>query len=364
MGSTFFDAYIFSVLYNMDMKKNQITKLILLVQIFALLLSGCGMSVQQKEKKQYTKTYLDVFDTVTTIIGMETSEEEFEKQAEQIHESLMMYHQLFDIYNDYEGIVNLKTVNDMAGKEPVVVDQRILDLLLLCKEEAELTEGTVNIALGSMLDIWHQARADAIENPEQAKLPDMDTLEEAMQHTDISQLTIDEQEQTVFFADDQMKLNVGAIAKGYAAEKAVEGITGNYLVSVGGNVRVTGPKTEEGDPWTVGVQDPDRPDSHRYKLCITDGSVVTSGDYQRYFEVDGKRYHHIIDPKTLMPSAFYRSVTVVCQDSGRADALSTALFNLPLEEGKELAEKAGVQALWIPISGEPVMTDGLEELIR
>ena len=364
MVGTFFDAYIFPIQYNNDMKKSKTTKFIVLVQIFVLLLSGCGLSAQPKEKKQYTKTYLDVFDTVTTIIGMETSEEEFEKQADRIHERLVMYHQLFDIYNDYEEIVNLKTVNDLAGKEPVVVDRKILDLLLLCKKEAELTEGAVNIALGSMLDIWHEARTEAIENPEKAKLPDMDALEAAMQHTDISRLIIDEKENTVFFADNQMKLNVGAIAKGYAVEKAVEGITGNYLVSVGGNVRVTGPKTEEGDPWTVGVQDPDRPDSYRYKLCITEGSVVTSGDYQRYFEVDGKRYHHIIDPNTLMPSAYYRSVTVVCQDSGRADAMSTALFNMPLEKGKELAEKAGVQVLWIPISGEPVMTEGLEELIR
>ena len=347
----------------MDMKKSKTTKCIVLVQIFVLLLSGCGLSAQPNEKKQYTKTYLDVFDTVTTIIGREESEEAFQKKAEQIHETLVTYHQLFDIYNDYEGIVNLKTVNELAGKEPVVVDRKILDLLLLCKEEAELTEGAVNIALGSMLDIWHEARAEAIENPETAKLPDRNALENAMEHTDISQLLIDEEENTVFLADDKMKLNVGAIAKGYAVEKAIEGVTGNYLVSVGGNVRVTGPKTEEGDPWTVGVQDPDHPDTYRYKLCVTDGSVVTSGDYQRYFEVDGKRYHHIIDPKTLMPSAYYRSVTVVCKDSGRADAMSTALFNLPLEEGKVLAEKTGVQVLWIPISGDPVMTEGMEKLI-
>ena len=176
----------------MDMKKSKTTKCIVLVQIFVLLLSGCGLSAQPNEKKQFTKTYLDVFDTVTTIIGREESEEAFQKKAEQIHETLVTYHQLFDIYNDYEGIVNLKTVNELAGKEPVVVDRKILDLLLLCKEEAELTEGAVNIALGSVLDIWHEARAEAIENPETAKLPDRNALENAMEHTDISQLLIDE----------------------------------------------------------------------------------------------------------------------------------------------------------------------------
>lgn len=335
-----------------------------LILILSMIISGCGQTAQEKEKIQYTKTYMDVFDTVTTIIGREESEEVFQKKAKQIHDALLTYHQLFDIYNEYDGVVNLKNVNDLAGKEAVVVDEKILDLLLLCKEEAELTNGAVNVALGSMLDLWHEARTEGVEHPENAKLPDKDALEEAMLHTDISKVIIDEEAKTVRFADEKLKLNVGAIAKGYATEKAIEGINGNYLLSVGGNVRVTGPKTDEGTPWIVGIQDPDKLDSYCYRLAVTGGSVVTSGDYQRFYEVDGKRYHHIIDPETLMPAAYYRSVTVLCEDSGRADALSTALFNLPLEKGKELAETAGVEVLWIPVSGDAVMTDGMENLIK
>lgn len=335
-----------------------------LILVLSMIISGCGQTAQEKEKIQYTKTYMDVFDTVTTIIGREESEKVFQKKAEQIHDTLLTYHQLFDIYNEYDGVVNLKNVNDLAGKEAVVVDEKILDLLLLCKEEAELTNGAVNVALGSMLDLWHEARTEGVEHPENAKLPDMDALEEAMLHTDISKVIIDEEAKTVRFADEKLKLNVGAIAKGYATEKAIEGINGNYLLSVGGNVRVTGPKTDEGTPWIVGIQDPDKLDSYCYKLAVTGGSVVTSGDYQRFYEVDGERYHHIIDPETLMPAAYYRSVTVFCEDSGRADALSTALFNLPLEKGKELAETAGVEVLWIPVSGDVVMTDGMKNMIK
>lgn len=345
-------------------KKTNKIWLFTMILILSVLVSGCGQTTQKKEKIQYTKTYMDVFDTVTTIIGREESEEVFRQKAEQIHDTLLTYHQLFDIYNEYDGVVNLKNVNDLAGKEAVVVDEKIIDLLLLCKEEAELTNGAVNVALGSMLDLWHEARTEGVEHPENAKLPDMDALEEAMLHTDISKVIIDEKAKTVRFADEDLKLNVGAIAKGYATEKAVEGIFGNYLISVGGNVRVTGPKTDEGTPWTVGIQDPDQLDSYCYKLAVTGGSVVTSGDYQRFYEVDGKRYHHIIDPETLMPAAYYRSVTVLCEDSGRADALSTALFNLPLEKGKELAETAGVEVLWIPVSGDVVMTDGIKNLLK
>lgn len=347
-------------------RKKKINKIWLfsLILILSMIISGCGQTAQEKEKIQYTKTYMDVFDTVTTIIGREESEDVFQKKAEQIHDTLLTYHQLFDIYNEYDGVVNLKNVNDLAGKEAVVVDEKIIDLLLLCKEEAELTNGAVNVALGSMLDLWHEARTEGVEHPENAKLPDMDALEEAMLHTDISKVIIDEEAKTVRFADEKLKLNVGAIAKGYATEKAIEGINGNYLLSVGGNVRVTGPKTDEGTPWIVGIQDPDKLDSYCYKLAVTGGSVVTSGDYQRFYEVDGERYHHIIDPETLMPAAYYRSVTVFCEDSGRADALSTALFNLPLEKGKELAETAGVEVLWIPVSGDVVMTDGMKNMIK
>ena len=92
--------------------------------------------------------------------------------------------------------------------------------------------------------------------------------------------------------------------------------------------------------------------------------MVTSGDYQRYFEVDGVRYHHIIDPETLYPAARFRSVTVICADSGLADALSTALFVLPLAEGQALAQKAGAEAMWLDIAGNAFYTPGFENFIH
>lgn len=97
---------------------------------------------------------------------------------------------------------------------------------------------------------------------------------------------------------------------------------------------------------------------------MSGGAVVTSGDYQRTYTVDGKQYHHIIDPQTRMPAAYWRSVTVVCEDSGLADALSTAMFLLPAESGMALAESYGVEVLWIGTDGEEIMTPGFRELIR
>lgn len=321
-----------------------------------LLLGGCSL-LQQNKSQQYTVTYLNLFDTVTTIIGYSETEQAFLDEAQKIYEQLLRYHQLFDIYNDYEGLSNLKTVNDHAGIEAVAVDSDILQLLQSCVDYHQLTDGKVNVAMGSVLRLWHEARETGV-------LPDMETLSQAALHTDISCLVLDAEASTAYLSDPETQLDVGAIAKGWAAQKVAEAAPEGMLISVGGNVCVTGPKDAEGTPWVIGVKNPDQSGDYLHTLTATSGAVVTSGDYQRIFTVENKAYHHIIDPETLMPSAYWRSVTVVCADSGLADALSTALFLLPLEEGRTLAKQCDAQALWLDANGNEYMTDGLEAMLR
>ena len=329
----------------------------------ALLLSGCA-GVGEPAQKQYNATFLTLFDTVTTIVGRAESEEALMETAQAIHDELLTYHQLFDIYNDYEGVNNLKTVNDNAGIAPVVVDRAIIDLLLDCKAYYDLTDGLVNVAMGSVLRLWHEARDDGLDDIANAYLPDSEALAAAAEHMDLSCVVIDEEASTVYITDPDARLDVGAVAKGWSAQRAAENAPEGLLISVGGNVCATGPKDENGTPWRVGVQNPDGGENYLHTLNITGGSVVTSGDYQRCYMVDGKIYHHIIDPATLYPSEYWRSVTVVCADSGLADALSTALFLLPLEEGMALAESCGADALWVNEAGEQFHTPGFEALIR
>ena len=329
----------------------------------ALLLSGCA-GVGEPAEKQYNATFLTLFDTVTTIVGCAESEADFSAEAQKIHDELLTYHQLFDIYNDYEGLNNLKTVNDNAGVAPVKVDQKIIDLLLDCREYYDLTGGMVNVAMGSVLLLWHEARNDGLNDIANAYLPDSEALEAAAEHMDFSCVVIDEAASTVYISDPFVRLDVGAVAKGWSAQRAAENAPSGLLISVGGNVCATGPKDENGTPWRVGVQNPDGGDSYLHTLNITGGSVVTSGDYQRCYMVDGKIYHHIIDPQTLYPSEYWRSVTIVCENSGLADALSTALFLLPLEEGMVLAESCGAQAMWVNEAGEQFYTPGFEDFIR
>lgn len=336
-------------------------RIILLLLAGAMLLSAC--EAKGLQRKKYQATFLTLFDTVTTVVGYGDSEEAFTEQSQMVYDALLRYHQLFDIYHEYEGMNNLKTVNDQAGVAPVAVDEEVIRLLLDCREYDALTDGRVDVTMGSVLQLWHEARERGNNDPEHAQLPDQDALAEAAIHRGWDRVEINETEGTVYITDPELKLDVGAVAKGWSTQRVAETAPAGLLISVGGNVCATGPK--DGDaPWVVGINDPDGGDAYLHTLNITGGSVVTSGDYQRYYMVDGVRYHHIIDPDTLCPSTDWRSVTIVCDDSGLADALSTALFLLPLERGKELLAQCGAEAMWVDGDGNFFYSPGFEGLIR
>ena len=329
-----------------------------------LLLGGCASVPKEPELTKYNASFLNLFDTVTVMTGYAESEESFTETAQAIQDELLYYHQLFDIYNDYEGINNLKTVNDNAGIAPVKVDPAVVELLTDCRTYYELTGGRVNVALGSVLHLWHMARNDSIDDPANAYLPDMAQLEKAAEHTSFDHVVIDEAASTVYLSDPEMRLDVGAIAKGWSVQRVCENVPEGLLISVGGNVCATGPKDDKGTPWVIGVQNPDGGEDYLHTLYLSEGSMVTSGDYQRTYTVEGKAYHHIIDPDTLYPSTHWRSVTVSCADSGLADALSTALFLLPQAEGQALLDSLGAKAMWVAADGSILYSEGFQDLIR
>ncbi len=337
------------------MKKKYIMSAALLFS--ALLLAVLSRHSSFGGMQRYEATFLDVFDTVTSITGYAKSEEIFTEQVELLHAKLQRYHQLFDIYHSYEGVHNMKDINDAAGRRPVEADPEVIELLKLGQDMYRRTEGKVNIAYGSVLAVWHEYREAGIENPQNAQLPPADLLGACAEHTDISKLVIDEGAGTVFLEDEEMRLDVGSIGKGFAAQRLAEyareiGME-HVLFSLGGNVCAVGAKAD-GTPWRVGIEKP-RPEaqgSYVQAVELAGRSLVTSGDYQRYYEVDGRRYCHIINPETGMPAEFFPSVTVMAEDSGMADAFSTALFVMGQEEGLALVEELeDVEALWVMEDG-------------
>lgn len=334
----------------MRLKINKIAYLwVGFLSIFVCTSCQCAF---QKDK-QYSQTYFEYFDTVITIIGYEKQETAFIEKNKQIEKLLQEYNQLYDIYYEYQGVNNLYTVNKQAGKQPVKVDQKIIDLMVYAKDMYEKSHQMMNIAMGPVLSLWHEARSLAMDYPELASIPSMQDLEEANLYTNIDNIIIDEINQTIFLKEDKMSIDVGAIAKGFATEQIAKYLTQEgeipYVINAGGNIRVLGLKPD-GSQWNVGIQNPDLSSNQSQIeiLSIRNLAVVTSGSYQRYFTVHGKQYHHIISPITLMPNDTFVSVTVIGAHSGMADALSTALFNLSLEEGMAMIEELEqTEAMWI-----------------
>lgn len=331
-----------------------------------LSLFGC----HRKTPKRYSATTLDYLDTVCVIYGYEADKAAFDSIAREAFEKLAYYHKLFDIYREYEGMTNAATLNRMAGGDFLAIDKPLFDLLMLGKEMYTLTRGTVNIAMGSVLSVWHNYRSAGIDYPDIAALPTAAELSLGSAHMDISALELDEANQSARLSDPDASLDLGALAKGFAADLLIaflreKGCTGGYAVSLGGNVATLGSKAD-GAPFTVGIENPLDKSDYVCRLSVKDASLVTSGSYQRYYTVSGKTYHHIIDPETLFPAERgLVSVSVLCKSSAMADALSTCLFILEPSEGLALVEGLpDTEALWLHQDGTVQKSSGLPCFIQ
>lgn len=352
--------------WQMPLKRWRLLAVTAAVLILSGLAAGCGTAGIRKKQKPFDVQYLTYFDTVTSITIYADDEEQFDEWEQLVHSELERYHQLYDIYHSYEGVNNIKVINDHAGMSPVEVPEDILDLLEFSLKEYDLTGGGVHVGMGSVLSIWHDYREMALGESKFPMVPSMTELESAAKHMDIHDIHLDRQAGTVYLEDPEMRLDVGAVAKGYTAQRLADtlreaGVT-NALLSLGGNVVTIGSRGD-GKPWRVGLQNPDPGAENPYVQVVdlTDMCLVTSGTYQRFYEVGGTRYHHIINPELLMPWNEYQSVTILSPDSGEADALSTAVFNMKPEEGLALIESLDkTEALWILPDGSRMESSGFQ----
>ena len=314
---------------------------LLITLILALSLSSCAAP-------SYSATFYDVFDTVTTFTAYTDKPAKFDEWRDVLTDELTAYHRLFDIYNTYEDYPqNLCAVN-AAGGVPVVVDERITALLDFGRDMYAFTGGKVDITMGAVLTLWHAERENAAENP--AALPDADTLSASLAQIGWKGVYLDSENDTVQLKNGT-SLDVGAIGKGWALEQVAQkletaGCIG--IINAGGNVRTLGEKPGS-DYWTVRITHTLESSSPSQDIRIgAHTAVATSGDYQRYYTVDGERYAHLIDPATGYPARYMRAVSVVCDDAALADALSTALFLMPIDEGLAFVDSLdGVEALFL-----------------
>lgn len=328
------------------------------------------LNTETNELEKHTEKVYEYFDTITTFMAYTKDEEEFNHYVRVLNEELKKYHELYNSYDAFEGVNNFRTINENAGKEAVAVDPKIIELIEYSKEMYDLTGGKINIAMGSLLGLWHDAREISVNNPDEAKIPEESVLKKASSHKDINAIEIDKEKNTVYISDPDVRIDIGAIGKGYAtkiiAKRLEEEGLKHGILSVGGDDVLIGDNpASENSYYKIAIQNPDLEDKenpYSSVVSLRNTSVVTSGDYQRYFMVDGKRYHHIIDPETMYPSTKWRSVSVILDDIAEADTISTYLFILDYEEGLEFAKKVGAEVLWIDEDYNSFATEGWPEV--
>jgi len=234
----------------------------------------------------------------------------------------------------------ISLLNAAAGVKPVPVGKDTMDLLRAGKRFSAVTGGAFSMTIRPLSALWSiNARCGSV--------PSRMEIEQAMRLVNDEDLILDEENGTAMLARPNQAVDLGGIAKGYAADEVRrilnEGGVHNAIVNLGGTVSVLG------ESRTVGIQHPDRATGISMgRLSLSDRSIVTSGDYERYFEVDGVRYHHILDPKSGYPATTgLRSVTVIGEDATALDALSTAIFAMGAEDGVRLAGRLGIGTILV-----------------
>ncbi|MBQ9975336.1 MAG: FAD:protein FMN transferase [Clostridia bacterium] len=309
---------------------------VFLLLTLSLCLTSCG-------EKKYSTQIWSTFDTVVDVSGYFESEEEWSRARSLIEETLFYYDDLLNAYEDAD-FINLKAINESSGKT-LEISRELYDFLTFAKEMEKKTDGALITAFGSVTGLWK----DFINGGE---LPDKKELEGAFAHTSSDMVLLEDNPYRVTLLDPDVRVDAGSLAKGWVGDRLREVLEAegfdSLIINLGGNVVAIGSK--KGKPWSVGIRSPEG--SLFDTVEVSDLSVVTSGNYERVREYNGILYHHIISPDTLYPADCFPSVTVIPPSSATADALSTALFVLPLEEGKALLEKfPEASAVWITDNG-------------
>lgn len=276
-----------------------------------------------------------------------------------------VFDQIFGLIDTYENMVSktiatseVSEINLKAGLNPVAVSDPVIDLIEIGQKYAGLTEGLFDVTIGPLVDLWGIGTESAAVPSDEARL-------NAMSKIDYRKVTIEPIGKTIMLEETEMEIDLGAIAKGYIADRVKELILDlgyeHAIINLGGNVLTVGTKPNS-DAWQVGVRDPQSSSGNTMGILkLEDNSIVSSGIYERFFNSGDTRYHHIINPKTGSPefNGMY-SVSIVSETSVEGDALSTSIFLLGLEKGFALIESLpNTEAVFVMEDQSVYVTSGL-----
>lgn len=321
----------------------------------ALALVGCvsvGLTPPVMIKR--AQTHMGTLVTITAVAPTEAAAQ----QA--VTAGFLEIHRLEEILSTWIPASDLSRVNAAAGREPVRVAPEALLLIKRSLEMAVLTEGGFNIAVGPAVDVWSVT--------ERAHIPTTDELTRLKPLVDLEQVRLDEQVGTVFLAHPGMRIDVGGIGKGFAADRAAAvmqaaGATAG-VVALSGDIKTFG-RMPVGERFRFGIQHPRKEGTILASLELENEAISTAGDYERYFERDGVRYHHILDPQTLRQARLCQSVTVIAPEGTLADGLDTGIFVMGPERGMALVERLpDVEAVIVDDGGKVLVSSGLKARLR
>jgi len=332
------------------LNKQQLTNAFIMLipaLIFIFILPG-------KTTEKNTLQIFDVFDTYSeiTITGKKNADSVLEECNRYLHEKDTQWS-----HTNTESEIHL--LNSRSGKESSSLSADTVEILKKGKEGSVFTNGYFDITVGAAVDLWGIGTDDE-------KVPAEEEISEVIHKIGNSFLEIGEN--SAYIQKEGVSVTLGAIAKGFATDELVKilkkhNVT-SALLNLGGNIYALG-NDQNGEAWKIGIQDPIDAGKLICTLKAYDTSVVTSGSYQRYFEKDGIKYHHIINPFTGMPAkSGLTSVTIVSPDATLADVLSTACFVIGFDEGASLVKELGAMAVFVTENNTVYYSDGLESLIE
>lgn len=320
-----------------------------LILPLCLLLCSCDRSPDSCQKSAV------MFGTYITVTVYGQEEADLSSAVDAVLEKAAAWEKILSA-SDPDS--ELSRLNASALSEPARVSPELWEVLETAETYADLSGGALDCTMGRLIDLWGIGT-------QQARVPDASEILPLVREAG-SSLLLDEDTHTVQFVSPDAQLHLGAVAKGCMADwmgdALMEAGIASGTLSLGGNVLTIGSKPS-GEKWTVGIADPRDP---REILATVEGSsfsVVTSGGYERYFEQDGVRYHHILDPRTGYPAdSGLASVTIIGEHSADCDALSTAVFVMGTEDGMELVESLnGIEAVLVTDTGEILTSSGMEK---
>jgi thiamine biosynthesis lipoprotein len=250
---------------------------------------------------------------------------------------------------------DLSHINRSAGKDWVKVSSETFEVIKQAQEVSELSRGGFDITVGPLVQLWRKAREKGIP-------PEMEDVKKNLSLVNFRNIRVNS-EGKVFLKEREMAIDLGGIAKGYAVDRAFELLKSlgykNLIVNAGGDLRVGGSKLDQ--PWSIGIQHPRESQKLLARVSVSDAAIATSGDYEKFFMYQGKRYHHILNPSNGFPSDGCESVTIFCKEGIMADALATAVFVLGPEKGYSLCQRLeGVDCLIVDKEGKIIFSPNLK----